>query len=63
MELSAIGFGQVVDRLTRARPVAGDWGIGFTDKVVMPRVVGSGHQARVCVNENRRYKCRMQSAE
>src|SRR5687768_12501063 len=52
-ELSAVGFGQVVDRFPRARPVAADWGIAFAGKVVMPRVVGSRHKARVRVDENR----------
>ena len=33
--------------------MAGDWGIAFAGEVVMSWVVGSGHQARVRVDENR----------
>jgi len=33
--------------------VAGDWGIAFAGEVVVVRVVGSGHEARVRVDGNR----------
>ena len=42
-----MGFGEVVDRFSRARPVAADGGIGFTGEVVMPWVVGSGQVQRL----------------
>ena len=52
-ELSAIGFGQVVVRFSGPRPVAADRGIGLAGEIVMPRVVGSGHEARVAIDDNR----------
>jgi len=40
--------------------VAADWGIGFAGKVVIPRIVGAGDQARVRVDDNRHgvFACR-----
>ena len=32
--------------------MAADRGIGFAGEVVMPRVVGSGHEARVGIDDN-----------